>query len=700
MDTKVLAILAVMIVVGGSAGYYVFDHQIDSDESDSTKTANIASYSGAILTNYNSSATSSPATYSNIDAIWKGTSGNTMVFQIAEIKNCVYAVIGYTGGDGYEKTLTASDSKTIGSSFETSTSKSIQHTKGSETEHMDGYSNSLGGEIGTGAPCKIFVDISVQYSHEWSHSDTTKAIESITDSTTYQESITENLSKTSGYSQSVKIPTERGKDYAWAYTTTAYVFELVNFKYDESTQKYVLDLPVQYAISYDINNLRDYVFETDYGSSFDFKYATESQYCILTDQQINAALNKFNGETTVNTHTIKFYKDSSGTQIYSTSNLAEGGAVVFPTSIYNPTYKLKGWTSSKNSNEILTETVLVSGDAEYYPVFEDLYPGYTRIYTASDFTKINNNLSGKYVLANTEIISLSYNYVPIGNSNSPFIGTLVGEGNQITFTYTDTPSVINKESAVGLFGVIGNGAVIDNIRVSGNINISANTSTNDYWLGLGGVAGISHGGTIQNCISSITIKTTDERGHSIRTCAGSIVGVVSQNTVNIIDCKGNNTIDAVYGEWTFVGGIIGCSKTTAVVTHCNASGTINGHGNEGWFDFVNHRAVAGGILGWTEGGNGTFVVQYCCSECYVKCNGRYSDSGGIIGNDSVGKGSVSYCCFVKDRLFEEDSSNPAPNDAVAYGGTTVSNVIQTSSENTALNYHYDTYSHMHGCWPY
>lgn len=156
----------------------------------------------------------------------------------------------------------------------------------------------------------------------------------------------------------------------------------------------------------------------------------------------------------------------------------------------------------------------------------------------------------------------------------------------------------------------------------------------------------------------------------------------------------------VYGEWTFVGGIIGCSKGgVADITHCYATGTVDGHGNKGRFDTVSHRAAAGGIIGWTES-RGRFALKFCSSDCTVKSDGRYSDSGGLVGQDSVGKGVVSYCCFVQDRMFEYASGDHSPNDAVGYGNVAVSNIVSIMNSDAAKafdQYYCIEYKQKHSC---
>ena len=143
LDLKVVAVaLAIAVVVSGAGVFILGNH--DTAEPESKATA----YAGASLTNHNSNAIGNPTEYSDISNIYKGTSGNTMVFQIAELKNCIYTIVDYTGGDGYEKTLSFSDSKTIGSSFEKSTSKTFEYTTSVENSHSEGRSYSAGVEIG------------------------------------------------------------------------------------------------------------------------------------------------------------------------------------------------------------------------------------------------------------------------------------------------------------------------------------------------------------------------------------------------------------------------------------------------------------------------------------------------------------------------------------------------------------------------
>ena len=171
---KLAAIIAIAIVLtgGGVAGYYVYTGHVTgtTDTTDTTPTDSTqiepTTYTGAEVLNYNSNAAQNPSAYDGIDAIYKGKSGTVMVFQIAEIKNCVYALIDHTGGDGNVKQLSFSESTSIGQSFTETTEKAVAYTTGSEKSHGTDYSNSiaLGAEVGGG---NIFVSVKGSITYTW-----------------------------------------------------------------------------------------------------------------------------------------------------------------------------------------------------------------------------------------------------------------------------------------------------------------------------------------------------------------------------------------------------------------------------------------------------------------------------------------------------------------------------------------------------
>jgi hypothetical protein len=227
-------------------------------------------------------------------------------------------------------------------------------------------------------------------------------------------------------------------------------------------------------------------------------------------------------------------------------------------------------------------------------------------------------------------------WIPIGNfyytdgvniSGTPFRGYFDG-GNYIISGMRISQSP-EYQKAVGLFGLLLNGAGIKNIRLSGSSIENLNTSSGGYI------------GSIVGCVQS-----------RVRDVKDSIV---------ISNCH-NTDIEIKGGTNSYIGGIIGyCQSHTmgyvyttkydyslskVIISDCSNNGKV--YSNSSPYDFGSHRYYyMGGIVGYAEG----YVLDYGKSYVnIVSCNNsaditaqNTGNVGGIVGYiKSYGVGTAHY----------------------------------------------------------
>ena len=132
------------------------------------------------------------------------------------------------------------------------------------------------------------------------------------------------------------------------------------------------------------------------------------------------------------------------------------------------------------------------------------------------------------------------NLIPIGDSVTPFTGTLDGKGHRIHSAYVSC-----KNKIAGLFGVISGGTVI-------NLNFSdSQIYQNLGWDGVGSFAAyIKMGAHVENCHTE-RININFWQG----TCGGFAGVIASASTVRY--CSANDVTLKERGRDSMVGGLIG-----------------------------------------------------------------------------------------------------------------------------------------------
>ena len=195
----------------------------------------------------------------------------------------------------------------------------------------------------------------------------------------------------------------------------------------------------------------------------------------------------------------------------------------------------------------------------------------TLITTREGLAAIVENLDGAYALGG-DIDLGDTDWTPIGNNETPFTGTLYGNGYAIRNLFC-TNSLSGSDYR-GLFGSVSN-ATIESVSVSGTV------AGKQY---VGGLVGCITGGTvISNCIASVEVAATNSyAGGLVGACAGG-------SAVNrIVDCRADGFVSGS----GMVGGFIGYVYAPAVISNCVARGDVRSAASY-YGGFVGRLAHAG-----------------------------------------------------------------------------------------------------------
>lgn len=276
------------------------------------------------------------------------------------------------------------------------------------------------------------------------------------------------------------------------------------------------------------------------------------------------------------------------------------------------------------STTTTTTTVSTEPDLTVYPIG-----------TAAELAAID--LAKNYILT-ADIDLQGAEWVPLGDSATPYSGTFEGDG------FTISNFVITEENAgfIGLFGNV-TGDLVDIYIEDGAIDVSP---TRMAYVGL--MAAYTTG-SLTNCHAQGTIAV---QNHAGSTYAGLLVGLsssaVSATTTAadfiesvITQSSGYGTLEIASQMFAYVGGLIG--KTFNVeLTECSVVADITVSSEES-------RIYAGGLVGHNFGG---ILVGFedeiereaylMTSECIartkisVTSRGTQASVGGLYGYDNYG----------------------------------------------------------------
>jgi hypothetical protein len=239
--------------------------------------------------------------------------------------------------------------------------------------------------------------------------------------------------------------------------------------------------------------------------------------------------------------------------------------------------------------------------------------------------KIKDNLSGKYFLTKnlycfeTKEWNNNEGFIPIGNQDTPFTGTLNGDG------YTVYGININSsENYIGVFGKLKNATIEDITFLVNNIHGGRYT---------GALAGHVSNSIIRNVHIQGSVSSDEKY-------SAGFIGYLTNSSV--LECSFSQ--GDVYSEEKYVGGLIGYQKDS----------TINNSYSTGIV--IGTESYTGGLIGYQENS----ILQNSYSTGSVISN-EEDYIGGLIGYTTNSQTTSSY--------WDINSSNVS-NSASGIGKTT------------------------------
>ncbi len=255
-------------------------------------------------------------------------------------------------------------------------------------------------------------------------------------------------------------------------------------------------------------------------------------------------------------------------------------------------------------------------------------------------------------------------WTPISNFEKKYTGTFDGNGKAV------------RGLNAALFGYGGEGSMIKNVTVFG---------TNKGDSNVGGVCNASYG-SFENCVSHMSVTTTDKR-------TGGITGVL-YSTGHITNCANYGTITSscTGGEYqdygtVYLGGIVGYAY--GEVTGCANFGTVEASG-------VNYGGI-GGIAGVTDAAvTASYNMGHITgpkrvagiagiankpdsriANCYnagtITCTGSSHNpfggavAGSVSNSNGDTVGTVVNTYFLKDSYYFVHDSQTIHNGGIGYG---------------------------------
>ena len=375
-----------------------------------------------------------------------------------------------------------------------------------------------------------------------------------------------------------------------------------------------------------------------------FTHRTARVTVVLTDYTEGMASVKLTGLSTENGNPAVIAPYDKGGDTYT--------ALVAPQSVATGTafitcaftngkvfvYKMKEAIDWQAGEEYTYTVSLAAAKDPGYTVSED---GRTYNVTSADGLKnvaelVNGGKTDINITLDKNIDLTGKEWTPIGTDyNNAYTGTFDGNGKTITGL-----TVTGSDRYTGLFGFIK--GTVKNVVLT-EINITSGTF-------VGGVAGWSFGGNIENCSVSGSVSGSDVGGVVGYQQGGSITGCSSSATV-----KGTQR----------AGGVAGATNSGATLTACYATGDVTVE-NDG-----PNNACAGGVVGSNAY---TTVIA-----CYAAGNVSGTGSGTIHVGGVVGENYATVTACYWSGLPDNDNGGATKVD-----GTNVTWQTAVAAMNAAL----------------
>ena len=225
---------------------------------------------------------------------------------------------------------------------------------------------------------------------------------------------------------------------------------------------------------------------------------------------------------------------------------------------------------------------------------------------------VNGGKTDINITLDTDLDLTGKEWTPIGNYEKQYTGTFNGGGHTITGL-----TVTGSDQYAGLFGRIGSGGTVKNVKLEG-VKIE---SDNDM-SSVGGVAGDSYDGNIENC--SVSGSVSGNNG-----TAGGVVG--NQQKGSITGCSSSATVNAGIAA----GGVAGGTNIGASLTGCYATGDVTLVSND------IGTCYAGGVVG-NNGSSSTLKACYAWGSVTGSKSSGTVYVGGVTGSNDLGTLTACY----------------------------------------------------------
>lgn len=261
---------------------------------------------------------------------------------------------------------------------------------------------------------------------------------------------------------------------------------------------------------------------------------------------------------------------------------------------------------------------------------------------------VNGGKTDINITLDTDLDLTGKEWTPIGNYEKQYTGTFNGGGHTITGL-----TVTGSDQYAGLFGRIGSGGTVKNVKLEG-VKIE---SDNDM-SSVGGVAGDSYDGNIENC--SVSGSVSGNNG-----TAGGVVG--NQQKGSITGCSSSATVNAGIAAGDVAGGtnigasLTGCYATGDVtlvsndIGTCYAGGVVGNNGSSStlkacyaWGSVTGSKSSGTVYVGGVTGSNDLGTLMTACYHAKGTVNGPAGTTGGVAGRnfkDSMFGGGIITACY-------------------------------------------------------
>lgn len=264
------------------------------------------------------------------------------------------------------------------------------------------------------------------------------------------------------------------------------------------------------------------------------------------------------------------------------------------------------------------------------------------IRSSSDIYKIREHLDSKFVFSCDKVFITTESWKPIGTDETPFRGTIIGNGVQISFTSGEMKSVpVDNMSLCGFFGV--NTGIISGLNIYVGGTVSNDDSSNADCFGA--IAAINKG-TIANC--SVTgpgqFKMNKKRGDF---CFGGIAGVNSGRIM-----KSSFGLNCTFSSDSFTnmiyGSIVGKAESSEV-EQCISLGKAS--------SFSSFRQIlCGGLIGVCFSKNNSLYNCASYTVFNLTNNSFVSGSSGCSLVEQDSELTIRNCYLCTRNNYETDDS--------------------------------------------